>query len=165
MNDRSKENEALQATSRFQRRGLVTVMYLLLVVAMFLFGFADGYRGWSLASGLLLTSYLIVLKLVLFDMKGLTQDKVKDLDERERGIHGRAYFRAYMVFGVLIGIALSYTGFATSPIRVHDGINLPTPSVPEDLLLLNCFFLHLFFSLPIAMMAWAEPDPPDMDED
>lgn len=161
MNDRLKENEALQATSRFQRRALVTAMYLLLVVAMLLFGSADGYRGWSLASGLLLASYIIGLKLVLFDMKGLTQNKVADLDERELGIHGRAY----IVFGVIIGAAISYVGFAKSPVRVHDGINLPMPTASGDLLIVNCFFLHLFFLLPVAMMAWTEPDPPDLNED
>ena len=163
MNDHMGEKPSMMGRRR--RRRLVTVAYFFLTVVALVFAFAKSERI-DVAMIFLLVAFVFFVVQLLPVMQGLTQKKVSELDERELGVHGRAYFRAYRVLGVVCGLTLMYMALAATPqeVQMHYGTDFTMPT-PSQFSFLGLFYTYLLISLPAAMVAWTEPDPSDLDED
>ena len=77
------------------------------------------------------------------------------LDERQRSVRDRAYLVAYHILGLVAAGGAVLLGFSHLA-----GTSLLTASRGEVVLLV-LFVVLLVLSLPSAMMAWMEPDPPE----
>ena len=72
--------------------------------------------------------------------------RVDDVDERQRAVLDRAYRYAYWILAAVGAAALLYG-------IMGDGL------IPKDLRL--GLFFTVVITLPTAVVAWSEPDPPD----
>ncbi|WP_424950436.1 hypothetical protein [Deinococcus sp.] len=75
------------------------------------------------------------------------------LDERQLLLRGRAYLNAYRVLGLLIMLGLLYISLAAD-----QGWPMPHGYPAWNLLYMAALLLSL--TLPSALLAWTEPDPP-----
>ena len=164
MNDRMDGEAVPRTMCRRRRRRLVTVASFVLVVVALAFAFAKGERM-DLAFGFLLVTFLLYV-VALHPVMDLTQKRVSKLDERELGIHGRAYFRAYRALGIIFGLTLAYMTLAATPheVQMHYGTDFALPT-SSQFSFLSLLYAYLLISLPAAMVAWTEPDVPNMDDE
>ena len=157
------DGSVLQTVSRGCRRRLVVAMYLCLAAVTLLFGFAPSDSWFVLALGLLVVAFTLYAKLLIPIMKEVTGKKDPELDERQLLVRDRANGRAYGVLGAIFLSVVLYAMLAASP-GLLGGVDLPTPRTAFDFALLILLFAHLVVSLPAAMVAWTEPDPPLEEE-
>jgi len=128
------------------RRRLV-VAYLLLIAA-------QPVVLWVVQSPFVLVAMLLPLVFLMgsinASIRGLSELRSRDLDEREADTHNRVYVHLYWP-----GLALGTTGALISGLFVQH----------HDLLLigagLSCFFLAI--ALPPLWLAWSLPDEPGND--
>ena len=144
---------------RWKRRLSVACLYLGVFLALLLMVTkSDGSSG-SLPLSLLVSLFVVVslagLAGVLQTQKTLFPDALGPLDERQRGVRNQAYVLAYRVLGLLVILSAGYA----LAIRVGR-FRLPGLSSLEVFLLMIGAAV-VVMTLPAAIMAWTEPDPPE----
>lgn len=143
--------------SRSQRRVAVTGCYL---------GYAALGTTWCLAAGrpdgldwavVILAGVvsLAALFAVWRGAGGLILASAHLLDERQRAVRDRAFRIAYLIVSVVfLAAALLYSRLA---LRATAG----GPVAYHDLLPLGIGAVLITLTLPLAVVAWTEPDPPE----
>lgn len=142
-----------------RRRVAVVCLYLgYLLVVLSSLASTRGSAPHALGTPLLVVSALaIVLGLigVVQSRRVLLPGSVGMLDERQQAVRDRAYFSAYRAIS-LLGVA-GMTYLALARLGRLDTIEL----VRTDFLLLSGGVVLLLLTLPSAIMAWTEQDPPE----
>ena len=157
---RSGLSWAMRPMPRRRRRALVVAIYV--SFAAFMVAMYAGYTAaprWP--------TWLAVLAIVLFaataagfirlvTAPGYAADTVdRRLDERQRQIRDRAYRSAYYALTVLFGALTLGVMYAAAIEEIWAGA--------RDAALLLPWLTFLPGSLPTAVVAWGEPDPPTDD--
>lgn len=147
---------------RASRRRLVLGSYLgfALFVALTL-SLPPLFRALSWSKYLVLLPVLPLVSLVVWcsfrllqpQRLGISDGTDELLDERQRLLRGRAYLNAYRVLGLLFMLLLLYISLA-----VDQGWPMPHGYSAWNLLYMAALLLSL--TLPSALLAWTEPDPP-----
>jgi hypothetical protein len=136
--------------TRARRRLSVFLLYLGYGAALLTIGAGSHFRSLFLA----LFAVLAALGLtgILLARRGLVHGV---LDERQRTVRDQSYYTAYLILGAL---ALLLSGWML--LARLDAIGLPTLA-PSQIVLLCGGIILLALTLPSAVMAWTEPDPPE----
>jgi hypothetical protein len=152
--------------SRRTRRLIVVVGYLALPEALALFWLHGGvgvqpppYGGYSPLSSLALLQVLGATMVLTQGWR--TAIGPKEPDERQRQLRDRAAYLSYRIVGVVVVLAMVmfYGALLLDPFDSWGPITLDSVSVWN---LASCFGISgiCLNVLPIAVVAWIEPDPP-----
>ena len=126
------------------------------------FGYCGMLLAWGTGAGvrppLLIGFGLFALEglwSVLRARRALIQETIGMLDERQRTVRDRAYYSAYRILGVVAAAGVGYSALAQLN-------RIPSPDLSSlQIMLLAGGVVLLVVTLPSAIMAWTEPDPPE----
>jgi hypothetical protein len=137
--------------NRKVRRRLVAVNAILgaALIAVLAALHATGALWWIAAVGLILPCWVVVTGYLNASIRGLTELKGGDLDERERPLRDRVYARLWWPAIVIAYAPALALILAKTPLEI---------AVP---VLLGCYFVTL--GLPVYWLAWTLPDEPAAD--
>ncbi len=141
-----------------RRRALVVATYI--GFAAFMFALYAGYTAaprWPLWLGVTAIALFVATTaafVVLVRAPGYAADVLDSrLDERQRQVRDHAYRVAYYGLTLLFGVLSLFVMYAA-------GSNAGWQSI-QDMALLLPWLTFLPGSLPTAVVAWTEPDPPE----
>ena len=154
----SRFSWAVRPMARSRRRLLVLATYL--CFAVFLVVMYRGYTAEPRWPGLLgLVAVILFVATAAAFMRlvtapGYAADTLdRPLDERQRLVRDRAYRLAYYVLTLLFGALSLGALYAASNDDAWSSVRVATLFVP--------WLTFLPGSLPTAVVAWTEPDPPE----
>jgi hypothetical protein len=157
--------------SRRARRLIVVVAYLSLPEAAILFYFHAGApslpssspHSWGLSVSLL--EFLVLAQAALagevLERGWRAAIGTRGLDERQQQLRDRAAYLSYRIVGVaaVIPVVILFGALLTVPFNSWGSVTLDPTSLFALMICVSvlCICLNL---LPIATVAWLEPDPP-----
>jgi MFS family permease len=98
--------------------------------------------------------------LLILATRNLASSLDEFADERDRAVRDRAHRLAYWAFGPLVGAVIGW--LLTIVLSLRDGreLLLGAEAAPRILAASWTLFV-LYCALPVAILAWTEPDPPE----
>jgi len=117
---------------------------------------------WGWVVGVPLTALaLLVLTLAT---RNISNSVDAFVDERDREVRDRAHRLAYWTFGAVFGAAVGGT-YNLVHRRLEGGFLTMTAGEASVITAVTLTLALCYLTLPAAIIAWTEPDPPGEDED